>query len=194
MLQRGVTSLSDAELLAIFLRTGIKGKTAVDLAREHLTDIGGLRTLLNAGPNASAPIRGLGLPNMPNYRQYLKWDEVIWRRNCNAAAVWAALLITVSFLCQGSVIAPMSSSPVCFSITDRIIQFDELFRGTIDGASVHPREAVRQTVAHNAAAIIFARVIISHCRTQRRRSPANPTPEPGIDSDRYQGARSLCHW
>src|SRR5690554_682487 len=84
LLNRGADNLSDAELLAIFLRTGIKGKSAVDLARELLISFGSLRALLTAGKEEFCQHLGLGQPNTHNYKPCLKWLEGILKNNCTA--------------------------------------------------------------------------------------------------------------
>jgi len=80
LLKNGAANLSDAELLAIFLRTGMAGKSAVDLARELLTEFDGLTGLFSADQSAFSEVRGMGPANTPNYRQYWKWRGAPWQR------------------------------------------------------------------------------------------------------------------
>jgi DNA repair protein RadC len=157
LLQRGVVALSDAELLAIFLRTGSKGKTAVDLARELLSEFGGLRELLGADQRRFCHGKGLGLAKYAQLQAVLEMG----RRHLRETLVRGDGL-TDPQQTRRFLIAQLRDRPyevfACLFLDNRhrIIAFDELFRGTIDGASVHPREVVRRALGHNAAAVIFA--------------------------------------
>jgi DNA repair protein RadC len=157
LLQRGAAALSDAELLAIFLRTGIKGKTAVDLARDLLTEYGSLRRLLGADKNRFCLSKGLGNAKYVQLQAVLEMGRRHLQETLERGASLGSPTHTRRFL-----IARLRDLPhevfTCLFLDNRhrIISFDELFRGTIDGASVHPREVVRQTLKHNAAAVIFA--------------------------------------
>jgi DNA repair protein RadC len=157
LLAQGAATLSDAELLAIFLRTGTRGKTAVDLARELLSDFGGLRPLLIADQTAFCAKHGLGqasfvqlqavlemtrrhlleglqrdtvFNNPADVRQYLKARLRDYRREV--------------FLC------------LFLDTQHRVIACEELFQGTLDASSVYPRDVVQRALALNAAALIFA--------------------------------------
>lgn len=157
LLQRGALALSDAELLAIFLRTGIKDKTAVDLARELLSEFGSLRNLLGADQQRFCNGKGLGQAKYAQLQAVLEMGRRHLRETLERGNSLASPEQTRQFL-----IAQLRDLPhevfACLFLDNRhrVIAFDELFRGTIDGASVHPRELVRQTLRHNAAAVIFA--------------------------------------
>ena len=157
LLQRGAASLSDAELLAIFLRTGVSGKTAVDLARELLSEFGGLRALLEA--DGSTFCRGLGLGEA-KYAQLQATLEIARRHLLEGLKRGDPL--TSPDATRDYLRARLRGYPhevfACMFLDNRhrVIEVEELFRGTIDGASVHPREVVRRALAHNAAAVIFA--------------------------------------
>mgnify|MGYP001545342938 FL=1 len=157
LLSRGPAALSDAELLAIFLRTGVKGKTAVDLARDLLVDFGGLRPLLEADRQQFCDRHGLG---RARYAQLQALLEIV-RRNLQEQLQRADALenpnATRTFLSSRLRHLPYEVFACLFlDNRHRVIEYEELFRGTIDGASVHPREVVRQALHHNAAAIILA--------------------------------------
>lgn len=85
LLARGPDALSDAELLAIFLRTGIPGKTAVDLARDLLVEFGSLRALLESDLQRFSQGPGSARPSMPSCRRSSKWAGGISRNHCSAA-------------------------------------------------------------------------------------------------------------
>jgi len=157
LLTRGPAALSDAELLAIFLRTGVRGKTAVDLARELLAEFGSLRALLGADHKRFCEGHGLG------DAKYIQLQAVLEmaRRHLFESLQTGELLnspeATGRFL-----MARLRHLPhevfACLYLDNRhrVIHFEELFRGTINGASVHPREVVKQALGHNAAAVILA--------------------------------------
>lgn len=157
LLERGPAALSDAELLAIFLRTGIAGCSAVDLARELLGDFGGLRPLLAADREAFSSRRGLGPAKFAQLQAVLEMA----RRHLDEQLVHGEAL-TSSAATRRYLQVRLRDLPhevfACLFLDNRhrVLAFEELFRGTIDGASVYPREVVKTALAHNAAALILA--------------------------------------
>ena len=157
LLQKGAASLSDAELLAIFLRIGVKGKTALDLARQMLKDFGGLRALLSASQEELCATPGMG----PAKYAHLQAGLEMARRHLGEALERGKPL-TDPAATRKYLQAKLRDMPhevfACLYLDNRhrVIRFEELFRGTIDGASVHPREVVRAALSHNGAAVIFA--------------------------------------
>lgn len=157
LLERGAAALSDAELLAIFLRTGSAGRTAVDLARELLDDFGGLRPLLAAERGAFCARHGLGTAKFVQLQAVLEMahrhlDEEL-RRGDPLTSPAATRRYLSSRLRD---LAHEIFACLFLDNRHRVIAFEELFRGTIDGASVYPREVVKRALGHNAAAVIFA--------------------------------------
>lgn len=157
LLQRGAAALSDAELLAIFLRTGIRGKTAVDLSRDIINHFNGLRELFAAAETEFCQIPGLG------QAKYVQLQAVIElaNRHLGEQLVRGDTLsnpdTTRQYLMRKIRHYPHEVFACLFLDNQhRVIQFEILFRGTINGASVHPREVVRHCLNHNAAAVIFA--------------------------------------
>lgn len=157
LLQRGPQSLSDAELLAIFLRTGVRGKTAVDLARDLLTEYGGLRALLEAGQPRFCEGNGLGEAKYAQLQAVLEMGRRHLFDTLKRGDALGNPDDTRRFL-QARLRHHPYEVFACLFLDNRhrVIEFQELFRGTIDGASVYPREVVRQALAVNAAAVIFA--------------------------------------
>ncbi|WP_250656640.1 RadC family protein [Alkalimarinus coralli] len=157
LLSRGPQALSDAELLAIFLRTGIPGKTAVDLSRELLTRFGSLQGLLSTSLEEFCSAPGLG---SAKYAQLQATLEMGKRHIHEQLQTESAL--TNPILTQNYLRAKLTGRPYevfcCLYLDNqhRILAFEELFRGTIDSASVYPREVVQNTLKNNAAAVIFA--------------------------------------
>ncbi len=157
LLKRGPQSLSDAELLAIFLRTGVKGKTAVDLARELLTEFGSLRKLLEADMKQFCQGHGLGTAKFTLLQATLEMAKRHLQESLKRGAALTSPENTRDFLTtrlrsyQHEVFA-------CLFLDNQhqIIEFEELFTGTIDGASIYPREVVKKALSHSAAAVIFA--------------------------------------
>ena len=157
LLSQGAHVLSDAELLAIFLRTGVAGKSAVDLARELLNHFGSLKALLSAGEREFCQGLGLGQAKFCQLQAVLEMSarhlaEQLTQSNAldNAAAVKRLVKARLAAL-------PHEVFAVLFLDTQhRLIQFEELFRGTIDSASVYPREVVKRALALNTAAVILA--------------------------------------
>jgi len=157
LLHQGAAALSDAELLAIFLRTGIPGKTAVDMARDLLQEFCGLRGLLTARQDQFCRQPGLGPAKYAQLQAVLEMGK----RHLHATLVRDEAL-TDPAATRDYLSAHLRDHAfevfACLFLDNRhrVIHFEELFRGTINGASVHPREVVRQTLEHNAAAVIFA--------------------------------------
>lgn len=156
LLIRGPTSLSDAELLAIFLRTGCAGKSAVDLARDLLREFGGLRRLLEADRDQFCSAYGLGTAK---YSQLQAVMEMA-RRHISES-LREGEIVTSAQLARDYVVAQLRHYrqevfAVLFLDTQhRLLVFEHLFYGTIDGASIYPREVVKKALAHNAAAVIL---------------------------------------
>lgn len=157
LLQRGPAALSDAELLAIFLRTGVRGKTAVDLARELLNEYGGLRALLEADQTRFCAGNGLGVAKYVQLQAVLEMGRRHLFETLKRGEGLGSPADTRRFL-QAQLRHYPYEVFACLFLDNRhrVIEFQELFRGTIDSASVHPREVVRHAIAINAAAVIFA--------------------------------------
>lgn len=157
LLIHGPHRLSDAEILAIFIRRGRSGSTAVDLARTALTRAGGLRSLLELDQHGLCELDGFGPATVAELRACLE----LGNRYLEARATRGDPLRnpgdTRTFLT-----ARLRGYPyevfACLLLDNRhrVIRYEELFRGTIDGASVPPREILRFALRHNAAAVIFA--------------------------------------
>jgi DNA repair protein RadC len=157
LLSLGPQALSDAELLAIFLRTGVRGKSAVDLARNLLIQHGGLRPLLTLEASTFCATQGLGPAKYAQLQACLE----ITRRHLQAKLERGDALSSPSDT-RSYLRARLRDYPhevfACLFLDSRhrVIRYDELFRGTIDGASVHPREVVKEALRCNAAALILA--------------------------------------
>jgi len=157
LLERGAHALSDAELLALLLGSGTRGQSAVELARTLIAQFGSLRNLLNAEPPQCLTQTGLGPARCAVLKAAVELARRHFREALRLGPALSAPEATRTFL-----VAQLRDRPYevfCCLFLDnrhRLIAFEELFRGTIDRAGVHPREVLRQTLAHNAAAVIFA--------------------------------------
>lgn len=157
LLNLGPLALSDAELLAVFLRTGTRGRTAVDLARELLAEFNGLRGILTADRQRLCAAPGVGDAKYAQLQAVVEMarrhlGERLQRGSplADPAATRAYLAAALRDL-QHEVFACLY-----LDTRHRVIAWEELFRGTLDGTSVHPREVVKRALSHNAAALIFA--------------------------------------
>jgi DNA repair protein RadC len=157
LLERGAQALSDAELLALLLGSGIKGRSAVDVARSLLADFGSLRELLSADRPRWEGKLGIGPARYATLMASIELARRHFREPLRSSSALSAPDFTRRFLLAQ--LRDRQYEVFCCLFLDnrhRLIAFEELFRGTIDGASVHPREVVRQALLHNAASVIIA--------------------------------------
>ena len=157
LLAKGAEALTDAELLAIFLRTGIKGKTAVDLARDLLLDKGSLAQLLSADEKSFCQSKGLGQAKYVQMQAVVEMSRRYLEEKIHRGDAMMNVSDVKNYLKSRLQQYPFEVFSCLFlDNKHRVIAFEELFRGTIDSASVHPREVVRRALEHNAAALVLA--------------------------------------
>ncbi len=157
LLQLGCKSLSDAELLAIFLRTGIAGKTAVDLARDLLQSFGSLRALLTCDLTEFTQHKGLGSAKYAQLQAVVEMSRRHLGESMAKSDVLTDPEATKQFL--HAKLRDYSHEVFAALYLDsqhRVLHFEELFKGSIASATVYPREVVKNALKHNAATIIFA--------------------------------------
>ena len=157
LLAQGAAHLSDAELLAIFLRTGPRGKSALDVAREMLNRFGSLSSIVAKTPQELCEVPGLGeakvaqlLASIELARRALSESLAEKDALSSPRAVRDYLRLTLGAREHEVFVAIMLDAQ------HRVIVSEELFRGTLTQTSVYPREVVKSALRHNAAAIIFA--------------------------------------
>jgi len=157
LLEYGAGALSDAELLAIFLRTGVKGKSVLELARELLSKFGGVRGLLEADRDALTGAAGVGIAKYAQLQAALELTERYLQAGFARGDAISDPGVTRRYL-KSKLRGYTREVFACMYLDNqhRLIRYEELFFGTIDGASVHPREVVKRVLKHNAAAVIFA--------------------------------------
>ncbi len=157
LLSQGATVLSDAELLAIFLRVGCRGSSAVDLARQLLTDFGGLTSLLEANAEQFCSHRGLGVAKYTQLQAALELARRHLGEGLRRVRVFAGQTDVVSYLRLRLQGRRREVFGVLFlDARHRLILFEELFHGTINCAAVYPREIVSRVLELKAAAVILA--------------------------------------
>ena len=154
LLARGARALSDAELVAILLRTGVRGKSAVDLADDLLRRFGSMAKMLESDLRG---IKGLGPAKSAQFAAAFEilrrsLDEKLKERSAltSPGAVRDYLRLTLGrkdeevFVC------------LWLDAQHKVTSVEEAFRGTLTQTSVYPREIVKKALARNAAAVIFA--------------------------------------
>ena len=157
MLMSGAAALSDPELLAIFLRTGTRGKSVLDLARDLLDEFGGIRGILEADYERLTRTPGIGLARYVQFQAALELGERFLQGSFERGDAISDPGATKQYL-KSKLRGYTREVFACMYLDNqhRLIKYEELFFGTIDGASVHPREVVKKVLHYNAAAVIFA--------------------------------------
>jgi DNA repair protein RadC len=157
LLEKGAAALSDAELLAILLRTGTKGHSALDLARAVLQNFRSLRKLIAADRQRFCAEPGLGPTRFAELQAAIEISRRQLTEKMRVGPSLGSPRATQDFLTAK--LRDLEHEVFCCLYLDkrhRLIEFQELFRGTIDGASVHPREIVKLALQRNSAAVIVA--------------------------------------
>ncbi len=157
LLQRGAAALSDAELLAIFLRTGVKGKSAVDLAREMLTQFGSLTKLIAVSQKEFCQIHGMGQAKYVQLQATVELARRALQEEMRGGDVLnspGAVRDYLRLLLGGR--TQEVFMVIFLDAQHRALASEEMFHGTLTQTSVYPREVVKRALHHNAAAVIFA--------------------------------------
>ncbi len=156
LLDQGAATLSDAELLAIFLRTGVTGKSAVDLARHLLESFGGLRPLLEADQVSFSQHLGLGPAKFAQLQAVLEMARRHLAERLRRDSALESPQAVRDYLKALLRHEPHEVFGCLFlDSKHRVLAFEALFQGSIDSASVYPRQVVKRALAHNAAALIL---------------------------------------
>jgi DNA repair protein RadC len=157
LIRRGPAALSEAELLAILLRTGTRGRSALDVARSLLVEFRSLRALLTADCSAVCRVCGLGAAKYAMLQAALELSRRHYAELMQSGPALNNPRATREFL--RAQLRDRDHEVFCCLFLDnrhRVLCFEEVFRGTIDGASVHPRDVVKLALSRNAAGIILA--------------------------------------
>ncbi|MEK6735028.1 MAG: DNA repair protein RadC [Pseudomonadota bacterium] len=157
LLQKGATALSDTELLAIFLRTGITGKSAVDLARDLLKHYGSLTKLFAANQDSFCQLHGMGSAKYAQLQAVMEMSrralaEELENKNAMNSPRLVRDFLRLSLANKEHEVF----IGIFLDAQNHVITSEELFSGTLTQASIYPREVVKHALLHNAAAMIFA--------------------------------------
>jgi len=157
LLERGAAALSDAELLAIFLRVGVTGKSAVDLARDLVQHFGGLTRLFNAGPAEFSAFPGMGPAKYAQLQAVLEMARRALGEDMKRGDALNSPRAVRDYL---RLLLGGRNHEVFMALfldaQNRVLSSEELFRGTLTQTSVYPREIVVRALHHNAAGVILA--------------------------------------
>lgn len=166
---QGASSLSDAELLAIFLRAGVKGKSAVSLAQDLLTQFQGIQGLVNANTEDICKCFGMGPSKWAQIQAAYELVRRCLQESLCAGAVFSSLLQVREFL-QAKIGRLPHEVFLCLYLdsSNRLIECQELFRGSIDRTAIYPREIIKESLARNASSLIVA----------HNHPGGNPLPSP----------------
>lgn len=157
LLQRGASALSNAELLAIFLRTGTQGKSALDLANDLLDEFGNLRSLLAADCEQFCQAKGLGSAKYVQLKACVEMSRRYLRECLERGKVLSSPNGTRQFL-QAEFRGRNDEvfAAVLLDNKHRVISFEELYQGSIEEESISQREVIERVLKYNAAALILA--------------------------------------
>ena len=157
LIKHGAQALSDAELLAVFLRVGVAGKSAVDLGRDMVTHFGSLGRMFAASLDEFSAINGLGPAKFAQLQAVLELARRSLLEELQTGVALSSPHAVKQYLQLLLAPKPYESFAVLFlDVKNRLIACEELFRGTLTHTSVYPREIVKAALAHNAAGVILA--------------------------------------
>ncbi len=157
LLARGAAALSDAELLALLLRTGIEGKNVVALAQEIVEKFGGISGLLHADAKALQSIKGLGPAKKAELMAVVELSRRALAEQMTHKTMLDLPSVMLDFVRLQIGSKPYESFMVLFiDATQKLLAFEELFRGSLTGTSVYPREVALRALHHHAAGVILA--------------------------------------
>jgi len=157
LIRHGAHALSDAELLAVFLRVGVAGKSAVDLGRDMLGHFGSLNAMFSANLKDFSAINGLGPAKFAQLQAVLELARRALKEELQSGTALSSPATVKDYLQHLLGSKTFESFAVLFlDVKNRLIASEEMFRGTLTHASVHAREVVKAALSHNAAGIILA--------------------------------------
>ena len=157
LIKLGASALSDAELLSVFLRVGVRGKSAVDLGRDMLMQFGSLRALFGANLSDFAKVHGLGSAKYAQLQAVLELAKRSISEELQSSSSLSSPQAVRHYLQLEIGNKHYESFTVLFlDVKNRLIIGQELFRGSLSHASVYPREVVKSALSHNAASVILA--------------------------------------
>lgn len=157
LIRHGASALSDAELLAVFLRVGVSGKSAVDLGRDMVAHFGSLNGLFSATLTDFSSLNGLGPAKFAQLQAVLELAKRALAEELQAGVTLDSPHTVRQYLQLTLGGKAHESFAVLFlDVKNRLLACEEMFRGTLTQASVYPREVVKAALAHNAAGVLLA--------------------------------------
>ncbi|MTV39221.1 RadC family protein [Duganella radicis] len=157
LIREGAQALSDAELLAIFLRTGVMGKDAVQLGAEMMRHFGSLQKLFGASLSEFAVVKGLGPAKFTQLQAVLELARRALLEEIQNGCALNSPRAVKEYLRTTFAAKSFESFHVLFlDVKNRLIDAKEMFRGTLTHTSVYPREVVKEALARNAASVMLA--------------------------------------
>ena len=157
LLEQGAAVLSDAELLAIFLRVGLKGKSAVDLARQLIGRFGSLNRLFAASQAEFSTIPGMGPAKFAQLQAVIEMSRrALGEEMKGSDALTSPATVRDYLKLHLCGLAHEVFFALWLDSQNRLIVGEEIFRGTLTQTSVYPREVVKRALWHNAAAVVLA--------------------------------------
>lgn len=157
LLQRGPSALSDAELLALLLRTGVQGKNVLELAQELVDRFKGVRGLLHSGAEALGQVKGLGPAKLAELLAVVELARRALAQELKEQPLFDSPQAVAHYLQLHFGHKPHEVFAVLFLDSQhRLLALEEMFRGTLAQTSVYPREVVLRALHHHAAAVVFA--------------------------------------
>ena len=157
LIEMGADALSDAELLAIFLRVGVVGKSAVDLARDLLSQFGSLNGIFAATERELSQVHGIGASKYVQLQAIFEMSRRALNEQLQARDVFQSPQQVRNYLVLKLGALTREVFMVLFlDAQNRLHAAEELFNGTLTQTSVYPREVVKRAIHHNAASVIFA--------------------------------------
>lgn len=157
LIELGVEALSDAELLAIFLRVGVSGKSAVDLARDLLVQFGSLNGVYAASEKQISSVHGMGVSKYTQLQAVFEMSrralsEKIQEKDILSSPQQVRDYLRLTLANQRHEVFMV----LFLDVQNRLIETEEMFRGSLTQTSVYPREVVKRALHYNAASVMFA--------------------------------------
>lgn len=179
LIRQGAASLSDAELLAIFLRAGVKGKSAVSLAQDLLSQFGGMQGLMSAPVSEIYRCYGMGPSKWAQIKAAYELVKRCLHESLSQQAIFSSSTQVREFL-QTRIARLEHEVFLCLYLdnSNRLIECQELFRGSIDQTAIYPREIIKECLNRNASALVVA----------HNHPGGNPLPSPNDEAV----TRDLC--
>ena len=157
LIREGAAALSDPELLAVFLRVGVRGRSAVELGRELLQQFGSISGLFGASLAQVAAVHGLGPAKYAQLQAVMELAQrAIAEQMVSGAALGSPEAVRQYLKMQLGQQRHESFVVLFLDVKNRLIACEEMFRGTLTHTSVYPREVVKAALGHNAAGVLLA--------------------------------------